>query len=146
MADYVEHHRRFGSFDLLDDVVEFLLRCFGKFSRTADEIEYETKRACRKLAGEIAFTHHEKWDGSGYPRGLAAEEIPLSGRIMAIADVYDALTSKRHYKSPFSHEKAKGIIEEGRGVFFDPTVLDAFLTIEKSINTVAADIRDEEYT
>lgn len=74
----------------------------------------------------IALTHHEKWDGSGYPKGLSGESIPIEGRIAAIADVFDALTSKRPYKEPFSVEKALQIIEEGRGSHFDPTVLDAF--------------------
>lgn len=78
-------------------------------------------------AGEIiALTHHEKWDGSGYPTGLAGEEIPIEGRITAIADVFDALTSRRPYKEPFSIEKSLSIIEEGRGSHFDPAVVDAF--------------------
>lgn len=99
-----------------------------------------------ELAGEIAFTHHEKWDGSGYPRGLMAEEIPLSGRIMAIADVYDALTSERCYKPPLSHVKAKSILEEGRGVFFDPIILDTFLAIDQSFVAIATAIREVQET
>jgi cyclic di-GMP phosphodiesterase len=74
----------------------------------------------------IALTHHEKWDGSGYPKGLSGESIPIEGRIAAIADVFDALTSKRPYKEPFSVEKALQIIEEGRGLHFDPDIVDAF--------------------
>jgi adenylate cyclase len=96
------------------------------------------------LAGEIASTHHEKWDGSGYPEGLAGGEIPLSGRIMAVADVYDALISKRCYKPPFSHEKACGILHEGRGTGFDPVVLDAFFGIETHIRGIAAHFADED--
>ncbi|ATX80081.1 adenylate cyclase [Mariprofundus aestuarium] len=95
------------------------------------------------LAGEIASTHHEKWDGSGYPNGLAAEDIPLSGRIMAVADVYDALISKRCYKPPFSHEKACGILREGRGSSFDTVVLDAFFNIEERIKEIAASFSDD---
>ncbi|NMT18556.1 HD domain-containing protein, partial [Vibrio parahaemolyticus] len=68
-----------------------------------------------RVAKEISLTHHEKWDGSGYPNQLSGEEIPLSGRLMALADVYDALISKRVYKPAFSHEKAREIILEGRG-------------------------------
>ncbi|WP_245637003.1 HD-GYP domain-containing protein [Azospirillum thiophilum] len=79
------------------------------------------------LAREIAESHHEKWDGSGYPRGLKGEEIPLSARLMALADVYDALISKRVYKDPMPHEEAAGIIADGRGRHFDPDVADAFL-------------------
>ena len=82
------------------------------------------------MARDIAATHHERIDGSGYPAGLCGEEIPLSGRITALADVYDALTTKRVYKDTFSHEKAKSIILEGRGSHFDPDIVDAFLKIE----------------
>ena len=78
-------------------------------------------------AGEvIALSHHEKWDGSGYPNGLAREKIPLLGRICAVADVFDALTSKRPYKEAFPNEKACKILKEGRGKHFDPNILDAF--------------------
>jgi len=78
-------------------------------------------------AGEvIALTHHEKWNGTGYPEGLSGEDIPIEGRIMAIADVFDALTSKRPYKKAFSVEKSLEIIQEGRGSHFDPAVFDAF--------------------
>ncbi|MDX9789055.1 MAG: two-component system response regulator [Desulfobacterales bacterium] len=79
---------------------------------------------------DIARSHHEKWDGTGYPDGLAGEEIPLSGRILAIADVYDALRSKRPYKNPVSHEKSCALIREGTGKHFDPAVVGAFLSIE----------------
>jgi putative two-component system response regulator len=85
-----------------------------------------------RMARDIAWTHHEKYDGSGYPNGLAGEEIPLCGRIVALADVYDALTTRRIYKPAFSHEKARSIILEGRGSHFDPDVVDAFLAREES--------------
>lgn len=75
----------------------------------------------------VAMTHHEKWDGSGYPEGLAGEDIPIEGRIVALADVFDALCSKRCYKPAFSFEKSMAIVQEGRGKHFDPAVLDAFL-------------------
>jgi len=81
-------------------------------------------------AREIAISHHEKWDGTGYPMGLKGEAIPLSGRLMALADVYDALISKRVYKPAFSHDKAKNIILEGKGKHFDPSIVDAFLHCE----------------
>ncbi|MCW8329764.1 HD domain-containing protein [Photobacterium sp. SDRW27] len=96
------------------------------------------------LAREIALTHHEKWDGSGYPRGLAGEQIPLSGRLMALADVYDALISKRVYKPAFSHEKAKSIIFEGNGTHFDPLVVKAFLACESEFVQIASTYQDEE--
>lgn len=94
-----------------------------------------------RLAAEIAATHHEKWDGSGYPRGLSGEDIPLSGRIMALADVYDALTSVRHYKPAFPHEQARAIILENRGKHFDPAVVDAFLASEAEFQRI-----QERYT
>jgi putative two-component system response regulator len=77
-------------------------------------------------AALMAYTHHEKWDGSGYPQGLKGEDIPLHGRLMAIADVYDALISIRPYKKAFTHEEAVGIIVEGRGTQFDPVLTDLF--------------------
>ena len=78
------------------------------------------------LAARIAQTHHEHWDGDGYPLGLSGEDIPLEGRITAVADVYDALSSKRPYKDAMPREKCFQILEEGRGTQFDPRVLDAF--------------------
>ena len=80
-------------------------------------------------AKTFAGTHHEKWNGSGYPNGLKGTEIPLEGRLMAIADVYDALVSPRPYKTSFSPEKSAKIIEEGRGISFDPQLVDVFLMI-----------------
>jgi putative two-component system response regulator len=86
-----------------------------------------------KLGGTIALSHHEKWDGSGYPNGLKGTVIPISGRIAAIADVFDALTSRRPYKEPFSLEKSLVIIKSWRGNYFDPEVVDAFIAIEDEI-------------
>ena len=83
-----------------------------------------------KYAKEIALSHQEKWDGSGYPQGLSGEKIPLSARLMAVADVYDALISRRVYKAGISHEKAAAMIVAGRGKHFDPDVVDAFLALE----------------
>jgi len=96
-----------------------------------------------RYAREISEYHHEKWDGSGYPHGLSGEDIPLSGRLMALADVYDALISKRVYKPAFSHDKAKGIILEGRGTHFDPQVLDAFLAREQDFVEIAEKYKDD---
>jgi putative two-component system response regulator len=81
-----------------------------------------------KYAKIFAGTHHEKWNGKGYPNNLTGEEIPLQGRIMALADVYDALTSARPYKNAFSHDTAVGIILEGKGTHFDPVLTDIFIT------------------
>ncbi|MBT4090985.1 HD domain-containing phosphohydrolase [Desulfobacula sp.] len=97
-----------------------------------------------KLAEVIALTHHEKWDGSGYPRGLKGAAIPLAGRITAIADVFDALMSKRPYKEPFSLEKSFAIIREGQGSHFDPEVVEAFFAVEKEILLIKETFRDKE--
>jgi len=86
-----------------------------------------------KLAETVAMTHHEKWDGSGYPRGLRGEEIPLAGRIVAVADVFDALTTKRPYKEPFAVDRSFNILREGRERHFDPAALDAFFEVEDEI-------------
>jgi len=80
-----------------------------------------------RLAQEIALTHHEKWDGTGYPAGLYKEKIPISGRIVGLADAFDALTSRRPYKNPYPMDIALKIIRKDRGTHFDPTVVDAFL-------------------
>lgn len=80
-----------------------------------------------KLAANIAHTHHEKWDGSGYPQGLQGEQIPIEGRIAAVADVFDALTSERPYKKAWSNEDAVDLLSKGRGAHFDPELVDLFL-------------------
>lgn len=93
-------------------------------------------RSFLHLGKEIAYNHHEKWDGSGYPRGLKGEDIPLSGRIVALADVYDALTTKRFYKEAYSHEKSKQIIISLKGIHFDPEVVEVFLVLENEFNKI----------
>ena len=94
-------------------------------------------------AREIALTHHEKWDGSGYPNGLAGEAIPLSGRICAVADVFDALTMERPYKRPWSEEDAVKLIEESAGGHFDPAVVAAFLSVLPEIRDIRVRYRDQ---
>lgn len=101
------------------------------------EEELGTEVQFLKIAKEIALYHQEKFDGSGYPRGLKGEEIPLSARIMAVADVYDALISRRVYKEPVSHEKAVTIMQEGRGSHFDADIFDAFLEIQEQFLEIA---------
>lgn len=97
-----------------------------------------------RFARELAYYHHERYDGTGYPEGLSGDDIPLSGRIMAVADVYDALISSRIYKWPLSHEKAVEAIREGRGTHFDPDVVDAFLAISDQFQEVARKFDDGE--
>lgn len=109
---------------------------------SAQESIGDNETSFLRYAREIAESHHEKWDGSGYPKGLVGEDIPVSGRIMALADVYDALISARPYKPAFSHEQAKEIILEGNGKHFDPQVVEAFLNTESQFQAIAAEFRD----
>jgi len=95
------------------------------------DIYLKTGSPSLRIAFELTMYHHEKWDGSGYPAGLFGTGIPIAARIMAIADVYDALTTHRVYKDAFSHEKARQIILEGRAKHFDPDLVDIFLALEK---------------
>lgn len=94
------------------------------------------------IAREITTGHHEKWDGSGYPKGLQGDDIPISARLMAVADVYDALISKRIYKEAYSHEEAATIITQGQGSHFDPDVIEAFLAIQTEFQQIAKRYRD----
>jgi putative two-component system response regulator len=96
------------------------------------------------MAKEIALSHQEKWDGSGYPEGLAGEAIPISARLMALADVYDAIISRRVYKEAMPHESAVEIIAAGRGSHFDPDVADAFLAIEDEFRAIARRFSDSD--
>ncbi len=95
-----------------------------------------------RYAREIAHSHHEKWDGSGYPQGLKGESIPLGARLMAVADVFDALISRRAYKPPFTHEQALAVIAEGRGSHFDPDIADAVLRISEQFREIARTFSD----
>lgn len=93
-------------------------------------------------AKDIAYSHHERWDGQGYPEGLAGDQIPWAARLMSVADVYDALVSRRVYKEPVSHEEAARIIGNGRGGQFDPDVVDAFLRVETFWRQISIDLAD----
>ena len=94
------------------------------------------------IAKQIAYAHHEKWDGSGYPLGLQGEQIALPGRLMALADVYDALISRRIYKEPIGHQEAVQIIAQTSGRHFDPAVVDAFLSIQDTFDAIAQSLSD----
>ncbi len=111
------------------DVIECSIRKLGK-------------KSFLTIAAEIAQSHQEKWDGSGYPQGLKGDAIPISGRLMALADVYDALISKRVYKPPFSHAVSVEIIKKGRGTHFDPDLVDAFLEIHEQFRDIALKFAD----
>ena len=96
------------------------------------------------IAHDIAYCHHERWDGKGYPRGIREEAIPLSARLMSVADVYDALASKRVYKPALPHEKVMEIIREGRESQFDPHVVDAFIATQETFRDIARHFVDED--
>ena len=96
-----------------------------------------------RLAGEMAGSHHERWDGAGYPGGLKGEQIPLSARLMAVADVYDALRSRRPYKAEMTHEAAAALIAAGNGTQFDPAIVRAFLAVEKTFADISRRYADE---
>ena len=100
------------------------------------------KTSFLRFARDIAYTHHERWDGLGYPEGLKGDQIPISGRLMALADAYDAITSERVYKSQLPHEKAVQIIAEAKGLQFDPDVVDAFLEVKENFREVALKYAD----
>ena len=104
----------------------------------------DTAGSFLRYAREIAYGHHEKWDGSGYPQGLAGEVIPLSARLMAVADVYDALISKRVYKPAYPHEQAIGMIAAEHGRHFDPYAVDALLAIEDRFRDIALRFSDDD--
>jgi len=114
-----------------------------------DAIEHAEKRlgievGFLSMAKDIALSHQEKWDGSGYPHGLSGEAIPLSARLMAVADVYDALISRRVYKEGMPHEKAVEIIVEGRGRHFDPDIADAFIALQAEFLHIAEKFADTD--
>jgi putative two-component system response regulator len=99
-----------------------------------------------RLGEVIALTHHEKWDGTGYPHRLSGTRIPLVGRIVAVADVFDALTSRRPYKEPFPLDRAYAILREGRGAHFDPAVVDAFFEADQEILDIKETFGDEGHS
>ena len=96
------------------------------------------------LGKEIAYNHHEKWDGSGYPMGKSGERIPLSARIIALADVYDALTTRRFYKEAFSHDRSRQMIVDLQGTHFDPEVVDVFLALENEFDRIRRENQENE--
>jgi cyclic di-GMP phosphodiesterase len=117
---------------------------FEAIQKAKKSFEGKAKSFFLSYAGEIALTHHEKWDGSGYPQGLVQGDIPLSGRLMAVADVYDALITRRVYKPPFSHKKALSIMGQGKGSHFDPDIIDVFLKHEADFRQIAHDFADSD--
>lgn len=119
---------------------------FGRDAILAVEKHLGGSNGFLTFAREIAYSHQEKWDGSGYPQGLKGDAIPVSARLMAVADVYDALISHRVYKPAYTHAEAVATMRQGRGTHFDPDVLDAFLQIEQRFLEIALQYSDEAST
>ncbi|MBS0346124.1 MAG: response regulator [Proteobacteria bacterium] len=138
--EIMKTHAQIGA-DALSEAIEHVLAAQGE-----DAGGGHYALAFLEVAREIAGSHHEKWDGSGYPRGLAGEAIPLSARLMALADVFDALTCKRPYKSPLPLDKTVEIIREGRGSHFDPDIIEVFLSRVDDFAAVAKRYADTEHS
>jgi putative two-component system response regulator len=116
---------------------------YGRDTILAVETYLGKKTDFLRYAREIAYSHHEHYDGSGYPEGLKADAIPLAARMMAVVDVYDALISRRIYKPPYDHEFAVAEIAKGRGTVFDPDVIDGFLADAERFREIARRFTDE---
>lgn len=117
---------------------------YGRDAILAVEKQLGGSNSFLAFAREIAYSHQEKWDGTGYPEQLAGDAIPVSARLMAVADVYDALISRRIYKGAYSHEEAVSMMTQERGRHFDPDVLDAFLQIEQKFRAIALQYSDDD--
>ena len=116
----------------------------GRDALQAAENSLQLKVEFLAIAKEISYSHHEKWDGSGYPQQLSNDAIPISGRLMALADVYDALICRRVYKNAMPHEQAVAIILEGKGRHFDPDIVDAFIAIQTEFQDIAHKYADSD--
>ncbi|MFZ2959607.1 MAG: two-component system response regulator [Candidatus Ozemobacteraceae bacterium] len=128
-------------FDLMKQHAEFGARAIEKAERM---MGVDHTNSFLRYAREIAQTHQEKWDGTGYPRGLKGEQIPVSGRLMAIADVYDALICRRVYKEPLSHDKAVQKIQDGAGTHFDPTIVSGFIAVRNEFKRISETFAEAE--
>jgi putative two-component system response regulator len=139
--EIMQQHTGYGK-DIVGRLTEMDMHALRRHTALGSSIRDVSSSPVLRIASIIALTHHEKWDGSGYPLGLAGEHIPLEGRITAVADVFDALSCKRPYKAAFPLEKCFAILEEGRGKHFDPAVLDAFLKCRDEIVKVQIALAD----
>ena len=119
---------------------------YGRDAIIAAEHLLDESESFLRFAIEIAYSHHEKWDGTGYPEGYSGDAIPISARFMALADVYDALVSRRCYKDPIPHDQTVDMIKEGRGLHFDPDVVDAFLDVSDEFDEIYRRIADPVHT
>jgi putative two-component system response regulator len=133
--DVIQKHCGYGK-RIFESLTDGEWSTWRKHAELGQKILAGCQSSILDTAAQIALTHHEWWNGAGYPIGLAGEDIPLVGRITAVADVFDALSTKRSYKPAFSLEKCFAILEEGRATHFDPQVLDAFFAAREKIVAV----------
>lgn len=141
--DLMKKHCALGR-QIIEPISEKEWNILKTHTRIGESMLHVRSSSLLMLAARIAQTHHERWDGKGYPLGLKGEDIPLEGRIVAVADVFDALSSKRPYKDPFPREKCFEILREGRGTQFDPAVIDAFFDCAEEIVEIQLLLMDEE--
>jgi putative two-component system response regulator len=139
----IEKHCAFGK-DIIEPIAEQDLQKLRAHTRLGADILHVRSSPMMLMAARIAQTHHERWDGSGYPIGLARTDIPIEARITSVADVFDALSSARPYKPAFPREKCFQIIREGRGTQFDPEVVDAFFARSSDIVQVQIELMDRQ--
>jgi len=139
--EFIQRHGNFGK-RILEPMPDSEWRVFRSHTETGASIMNHSNSPIIRTASRIAVTHHERWDGTGYPLGLAGEDIPIEGRITAVADVFDALSSKRPYKPAFPLEKCFSIMLDARGQHFDPEVLDAFLNCKDEVVRVQIEYAD----
>jgi putative two-component system response regulator len=139
--EFIQRHGNFGK-RILEPMPDSEWRVFRSHTETGASIMNHSNSPIIRTASRIAVTHHERWDGTGYPLGLAGEDIPIEGRITAVADVFDALSSKRPYKPAFPIDKCFAIMLDARGKHFDPEVLDAFLNCKDEVVRVQIEYAD----
>lgn len=142
---YMQQHCDFGQ-KIFDEITPEQIEQFARHTVFGAEFIGQSRSPILQMAAVIAATHHERWDGTGYPNRLRGEQIPLAGRIVAVADVFDALSSQRPYKPALPLEQCFGIIEEGRDGHFDPAVLDAFNACRADVLNVYFAHRDTDTT
>jgi putative two-component system response regulator len=141
--DLMQKHALFGK-RIVDRAPEEHQSLIRRHAELGSSILNVSQAPVMQMAARIALTHHEWWDGTGYPLGLAGTDIPLEGRITSVADVFDALSSRRPYKNPFPLEKCLGIIQSERGTHFDPQVVDAFMARREEIVAAQIELADSE--
>jgi putative two-component system response regulator len=142
--EVIKHHPLVGG-EVLKPLSPEEMRYYYSHMSIGESILGEANTPILVMAASIAATHHEKWDGSGYPGGLAGKDIPVEGRIVAIADVFDALSSKRYYKPAYPDDECFSIIEELRGTHFDPEIVDCFEAGKTQVLAIKAELQDADH-